>query len=314
LIYWAKKNVDGFRCDVAEMVPVEFWSWVIPQVKKVNPKIIFIGEAYDPKKFSNYLNVGKFDFLYDKVGLYDALKRLIKDEPNASVKDITHVWKEESRGFSSRMLRFLENHDEERVASEGFAKDPKYAKPAMVVTATLGSGPVMIYFGQEVGEPGKGKEGFGGEDNRTTIFDYWGVPHHQQWMNNGKFDGAALSNDEKELRKFYSKLLNVTATNNAIRMGHFYELMDQPGLSNKNYAYLRYTLHHKVLVVANFDRNKSIETKIKLSAELIKTLKLKGTQTYTFNNLLKGESFKVNNLDDGIEIKVPPSDAIILSF
>ncbi|HSU51583.1 MAG TPA: alpha-amylase family glycosyl hydrolase, partial [Segetibacter sp.] len=274
----------------------------------------FIGEAYDPKKYSNYLTEGQFDFLYDKVGLYDALKRLIKDEPNADVKDITHVWKEESRGFSSRMLRFLENHDEERIASDGFAKDAKYAKPAMVVSATLGSGPVMIYFGQEVGEPANGKEGFGGEDNRTTIFDYWGVPHHQQWMNNGEFNGALLSADQKELRAFYIKLLNATASNHPIRTGHFYELSNQSGFTNKNYAYLRSSVNQRILVVANFDRTKPIETRIKLTPELINVLQLKTNQTYTFNDLLTGASFKVKSLDDGIEIKVPPSDAVMLSF
>lgn len=313
LVFWAKKNVDGFRCDMVEMVPVEFWSWVIPQVKQVNPKLIFIGEAYDPKKLNDYFTTGKFDFLYDKVGLYDALKRLIKDEPAANVKDITHVWKEESRGFSSRMLRFLENHDEERIASEGFAKDARYAKPAMVISATLASGPVMIYFGQEVGEPGKGKEGFGGEDNRTTIFDYWGVPEHQKWLNNGKFDGAALSEEQRELHSYYSKLLNVTSSNNAIRSGKFYELSNQVNFSNKNYAYLRYTNAQRVLVVANFDRTKALNTKIKLPAELLQALNLKSTQI-TPTNLLTGQTSKAQNPDNGIEVTVPPSEAIILQF
>jgi glycosidase len=313
LAFWAKKNIDGFRCDVAEMVPVEFWNWVVPQVKKINPKIVFIGEAYNPAQFKNYFTAGKFDFLYDKVGLYDALKRLIKDEPNADVKDITHVWKEESRGFSSQMLRFLENHDEERIASDGFAKDARYAKPAMVVSATLGSGPVMIYSGQEVGEPGRGKAGFAGENNRTTIFDYWGVPNHQKWMNDGKFDGAGLTDEQKEIRRFYSQLLNVSATTNAIRSGNFYEL-PQPGFSNKNYAYIRYTSTQRVLVVANFDRNKAIETKIVLPHGLIKILQLRSNQPYTLTNLTTHKVYHVKNIDDGIEIKVPPSEAVILKF
>ncbi|GEO11293.1 alpha-amylase [Segetibacter aerophilus] len=313
LTFWAKKNVDGFRCDVAEMVPVEFWNWVIPEVKKVNPKIVFIGEAYNPAQFNNYFTIGKFDFLYDKVGLYDALKRLVKDEPNANVKDITHVWKEESRGFSSRMLRFLENHDEERIASEAFAKDAKFAKPAMVVSATLASGPVMLYSGQEVGEPGGGKAGFANENNRTTIFDYWGVPNHQKWMNNGKFDGAALSVEQKELRDFYSKLLNITATNRAIRSGRFYEL-NISGFSNKNYAYIRYTPNQRVLVIANFDRSKPIETRLILPPELRKMLELKISESYTFTDLLKGGPYQAKNLDEGIQIKVAPFEALMLGF
>jgi glycosidase len=314
LIFWAKKNIDGFRCDVAELVPVEFWSWVIPQVKVVNPKLIFIGEAYDPKRFKDYLTTGKFDFLYDKVGLYDALKRLIKDEPGADIKDITHVWKEESRDFSSYMLRFLENHDEERIASAGFAKDARYAKPAMVISATLASGPVMLYFGQEVGEPGMGKEGFGGEDNRTTIFDYWGVPEHQKWLNDGKFDGAGLSKEQHELRNFYIRLLNLSATNKAIRSGNFYELSNQPIFNRKNYAFLRHAGDQRILVVANFDRTKTIEGVIRLPDELYKILTLKSNQLYPVTNLLTGETLKVENLNNGIGIKVPPSEALILAF
>lgn len=314
LRFWASKDVDGFRCDVAEMVPVEFWNWVIPQVKEVKPNLIFIAEAYDPKVYEEYLTIGKFNFLYDKVGLYDGLKRLIRDEPNANVKDITDVWSKESRGFSSRMLRFLENHDEERIASAGFAQDPWLAKPAMVLTATLASGPVMIYFGQEVGEPGKGVEGFGGEDNRTSIFDYWGVLEHQKWMNNGKFDGGKLSADQKKLRSFYQTLLTFSKENEAIRNGKFYELNNQPGFNQKQYAYVRYAGDDRVLVVANFDRDQTLDTEIKLPQDLKETLGLIGSKSITLKNELTQETFQVKNVGDAIPIKVGPSDAVILSF
>jgi glycosidase len=260
LAFWAHKQVDGFRCDMAEMVPVEFWNWVIPEIKKVNPDIIFIAEAYNPGEYAKFFTTGRFDFLYDKVGLYDGLKPLIRDEPHSHVGRITYVWKEESRGFSSRMVRFLENHDEERIASAGFAGNPWYAKPGMVVSATLSSGPVMIYFGQEVGEPARGAEGFSGEDNRTSIFDYWGVPEHQKWMNGGRFDGGRLTEDQLQLRAFYKTLLQMTAQNQAIRAGQFYELNHLSGFSHKQYAYLRFTRQHRVLVVANFDRYHTLHT------------------------------------------------------
>ena len=314
LRFWASKDVDGFRCDVAELVPVEFWNWVIPQVKEVNPDLIFIAEAYDPNEYLKYLTVGNFDYLYDKVGLYDGLKRLIKDEPDGTVKDITDVWSRESRGFSSQMLRFLENHDEERIASAGFAQDPWVAKPAMVLTATLSSGPVMIYFGQEVGEPGKGVEGFSGEDNRTTIFDYWGVPEHQKWMNNGKFDGGKLSEDQKRLRSFYQTLLNFSAQNKAIREGSFYELNNQPGFNQKQYAYLRFTGEDRVLVVANFDRSQALETRIRLPQDVKEALGLTRSKSLSFKNELTGETFQVKNAADAIPVEVGPSDAVILSF
>lgn len=307
LLFWANKNVDGFRCDVAEMVPVEFWEWVIPEVKKAKPDIIFIAESYNPASYQKFLNKGKFDYLYDKVGLYDALKRLIKNDPGATVADIEKINAEQSL-FSSKMLRFLENHDEERLASDGFVKNPRYAVPAMVVSATLSGGPVMIYFGQEVGEPGKGNEGYGTEDNRTTIFDYWGVPEHQKWMNNGLFDGAGLSADQKKLRAFYSKLLNFSKNNEAIRNGSLTELKDQQGFSKWNYAFLRHIKDQLVLVISNFDRDKPLKTTIMLPEEFITERKLR------LRNILIGENIKVKDISQGIPVHVPAMGAWILEF
>ena len=292
LVYWAGKNVDGFRCDVAEMVPVEFWAYVIPEVKKVRPDIVFIAEAYNPKEYKTYLDKGKFDYLYDKVGLYDGLRKLMRQE--SGTEEITRVWKEESNGFSSRMLRFLENHDEQRIASKDFATDPRRAIPAMAVTATLASGPVMLYMGQELGEPARGSEGFSGEDGRTTIFDYWGVPEHQKWLNQGKFDGAKLSPEQKSLRDFYARLLTVANTSEAIRKGRFYELQDANNLGKEFnqrhlYAYLRFTDKQKLLVVVNFSAEKTYKPVISLPAEAMAAAGLSTKKFYTYTNLLADE-------------------------
>lgn len=270
LTYWTNKGVDGFRCDMAEMVPIAFWSWVIPQVKKVNPDLIFLGEAYNPKVYKQYLEEGKFDYLYDKVGLYDGLKKLIRNEPNADVAAIKYVWQVESVGFGKHMLRFLENHDEERIASAGFAGNAELALPAMVVSSTLGSGPVMLYFGQEVGEPGRGQEGFGGDDNRTTIFDYWGVPNHQKWMNGGLFDGHKLNAFQQNLRTYYQQLLKVTSTSDAIVNGEIYEVPVTGNMNNRMYAFIRFSGKQRLLVVANFDRTETLNANIEIPDQILK--------------------------------------------
>lgn len=317
LVFWAKKGVDGFRCDVAEMVPVEFWSWVIPEVKKVNPDIVFIAEAYTPSKFEDYINIGKFDFLYDKVGLYDGLKRLIKDEKNATVKDIHQVTHQESVNISDHMLRFLENHDEERIASKGFAQNPKYAIPAMVVSATLSGGPVMIYSGQEVGEPASEKEGFGGVDNRTTIFDYWGVPNHQKWMNGGAFDGGKLNKDEIDLRTFYAKLLSFSGQDEAIKSGKYVELNDFKAnniFGDKVYAFIRYTANERVLIIANFDRNSLFQQNIQLPKAVLSTLKSNDLKSIKSTNVFTQESLNIANIAEGISVNVQPSSALVLKF
>ena len=161
LLFWASKKVDGFRCDMAEMVPVEFWEWVIPQVKKIYPNILFIAEVYNPNEYHNYLFRGNFDYLYDKVGLYDTLRAIVCGQESATA--ITRAW-QNLGGIEKRMLNFLENHDEQRVASNFFAGNPRKAIPALIVSACMNTNPMMIYFGQEFGERGMDNEGFSGRD------------------------------------------------------------------------------------------------------------------------------------------------------
>ncbi|QPH41540.1 alpha-amylase family protein [Pedobacter endophyticus] len=308
LIYWTNKGVDGFRCDMAEMVPIAFWNWVIPQVKQVKPDLIFLGEAYNPKVYKQYLNEGKFDYLYDKVGLYDGLKKLIRNEPSADVKDIRRVWQVESAGFGKHMLRFLENHDEERIASAGFAGKAELALPAMVVSATLGAGPVMLYFGQEVGEPGKGQEGFGGDDNRTTIFDYWGVPNHQKWMNGGLFDGGKLDEAQQNLRAYYKQLLKVTSTSDAVLHGDIYDVPQTGNMNNRMYAFIRYSANQRLLVVANFDRNQTLEANIEIPDDI---LKVKHSSPVT--DLLTDKKLNIP-AGTSIPVKLAPVTAQVIEF
>lgn len=260
LIFWAGKGVDAFRCDMAEMVPVEFWQWAIRKVKDEFPDIIFIAEVYNPFEYHNYVKKGGFDYLYDKVGLYDTLKNIILHR--SSTTSITNCW-QVLDGLDAQMLRFLENHDEVRFASEAFAGNAQAAIPAMTVSACMNTGPVMIYNGQEVGEPASGEAGFSGDDGRTTIYDYFNIPEHQKWMNDGKFDGEKLSGEQKELRVFYKGLLNFCLEYEAVSRGKFYDLMyanPYETLPNRDkiYTWLRYSKNQKLLFVAHFDaENKS---------------------------------------------------------
>jgi glycosidase len=289
LVFWANKNVDGFRCDMAEMVPVEFWNWAIPQVKVVNPEIIFVAEIYNPAQYKNYLQTGKFDYLYDKVQLYDTLRGLTNNQRSANDIDVIQKSLEE---INANMLHFLENHDEQRIASPDFAGDAWKIIPAMVVSATLDKGPVMIYFGQEVGEPGAGAEGFGGKDGRTTIFDYWGVPEHQKWMNGGAFDGGLLSEEQKKLRQFYSSLLNIAQKNAAIVTGS-YKTISQ---SDDVHVFIRVSGNERLLIVSNFDK-KPAQLNLVLPAGDAGLLKIEPGKFYTAKDILWNEKeIKIENL------------------
>lgn len=268
LLYWTAKGVDGFRCDMAEMVPVEFWNWVIPRIKAKNRALIFIAEVYNPAQYHNYVHHGLFDYLYDKIDLYDTLRDIICGHKPTS--EITFAW-QRLGGLEHKMLNFLENHDEQRIASDFFAGDPFKAIPAMVVAATMNVNPVMIYFGQELGEAGMDKEGFSGRDGRTTIFDYWSVDSVRNWRNGGLFGKKGLNDKQIRLRDFYTQLLDIANTEECIYKGQFFDLMyanyeNTAFDSTRQYAFLRSYKKEFLLVVTNFS-----DTKVDVSVAIPET-------------------------------------------
>jgi len=292
------------------MVPVAFWNYAINEVKKSYPNVIFIAEIYAPNAYNDFVKQGRFDYLYDKVGVYDAVRRLTTG--NGNTKDLTHCWKHESRDISNNMLRFMENHDEQRIASKYFAGNAMKAIPGMVLSATMGSGPLLVYFGQELGEPATMAEGFSGDDGRTSIFDYCHVPAIQAWMNDGKFDGGRLNADQAFLRTFYAALLSVCNNNEAVQKGKFYELQEaQKGNIAYNdslmYAFARFTPNEKVIVVCNF-QNKNFDGTIQLP-EVLKSALHVSEKTDAID-LLSGAKFKCNT--SGLHLKLPGMSAVII--
>ena len=236
LLFWADKGVDGFRCDMAEMVPAAFWAWVTAQVKALHPGILFIGEVYNPGLYRTYIASG-FDYLYDKVGMYDALCNVLCHRTD--IASITQAW-QQTNDIGSHMLYFMENHDELRLASDFLVGNGERALPAVIVSALLRQNPFMLYAGQEWGEHGMDVEGFSGHDGRTTIFDYWSfLPH----------DAAA-----EALTQIYRTLLNIARSEKAITEGKFFDLMYVNRHLSHQYAFMRCASQRDLLlVVANFD-------------------------------------------------------------
>ena len=257
LLYWAAKGIDGFRCDMAEMVPVQFWEWALPQVKAVHPGIIFIAEVYNPALYRDYIHRGHFDYLYDKVGLYDTLLNVSR---GASTHCISDCWKSVD-DINKQMLNFLENHDEQRLASDFLLGKGEAALPALLVSSMMPR-PFMLYFGQELGEKGMDEEGFSGRDGRTTIFDYWSVPTIRRWRNKGKFDGKLLTAEEVALRETYQQILQLIKQP-LWSEGEFYDLMYANPHLYRQYAFIRHKDKKAALIIANFsDQEETISLNI----------------------------------------------------
>ena len=287
LLYWASFRIDGFRCDMAEMVPVEFWEWVIPKVKSLNPEMLFIAEVYQPAHYRNYILRGGFDYLYDKVGLYDKLRDIVCN--NHSASDITAVW-QSLHGIESRMLNFLENHDEQRIASTFFAGNALKAFPALLVSSMLNHCPFMVYAGQELGEAGMDEEGFSGCDGRTTIFDYWGVSTLQAYNNSGKFDGGNLSVESQNIRRYYQKVFNLIHSEKAIANGKMYDLQylnlrNADYNPHKQFAWFRHTDKELILIVVNFDAG-TVHVALQLNSEVLQYLAIDENTSFMAVDLL----------------------------
>ncbi len=312
LHFWARKGIDAFRVDMAEMVPVEFWRWVIPYVRTFFPDVQFIAECYNPYLYRDYLNAG-FDYLYDKVGMYDYLRGVTSK--NWAAEGITQHWQTVD-DIRDRMLYFLENHDEQRIASGFFCGRGRCAEPAMIVAATLGRNPVMIYAGQELGEKGMDFEGFSGMDGRSTIFDYWGMASIQAWANKGKFDGKHLNDEQRDLRNFYQRLLCLARDEKAIARGEMYDLEYAQGDGfnrHEQYTYLRTCEDSTLLVVLNFDDRK-VDCQVRIPEEAFRYLGLQEMEQAKATDLLTGNAVDIQSFthDKPIVVSLPAWTGVIL--
>jgi len=300
LMFWAAKGIDGFRCDMAEMVPAEFWEWATRQVKAKYPELVFIGEVYNPNEYRHYITNG-FDYLYDKVGMYDTMFQIIRGQQ--STQAITNAW-QATDDIRQHMLYFLENHDELRIGSDFFAADGRKAIPALVVNALMQQNPFMFYAGQEYGERGMDKEGFSGHDGRTTIFDYWSVDTLCRAAK------KQLTAAEQQIADTYKKVLTIARKEKSVSEGVSYDLMYVNQQCYRQYMFMRKSKTSLLFVVANFE-DAEVEVDVFVPAHAFEFLELR-ERDYNGTELLTGRTenicLKANHT---VHIKVPARGAVI---
>ena len=315
-LYWTAKGVDGFRYDMAEMVPVEFWSYMNSAIKMENPDAFLLAEVYNPSLYRDYIKRGKMDYLYDKVQLYDTLKHVMQG--HGSTDNIPPILKDLS-DIEHHMLHFLENHDEQRIASPDFAGSAAKGKPAMVVSATSSTAPTMIYFGQEFGEPGAEDLGFG-DPTRTSIFDYGSVPSVVRWVNNKQFDGGQSTTEELELRDFYKRLLTFTINSSAL-MGEYqdiqhYNHQNTEWYNDKVLSFVRWSDDEKLIIISNFNADNTYGFELQLPEDLVQKLKLQDGEYEVKDQLYKTytSTLKVENGKAQVRIDIKPLESFILKI
>ena len=323
IMFWASKGVDGFRCDMVELVPPAFFAWMIAEVKKTYPEIIFIAEVYKKELYGEYIRSVGFDFLYDKSGLYDTLKIIVDKGVNdngmpvelwQSTSGITRNW-QFLGDLQPYMLNFLENHDEQRFASEFFGFDAANTLAPLYVSLYLNTAPFMVYFGEETGEKGMDEEGFSGRDGRTTIFDWWSVASIRRLrkliasgeymtLDPERITEAGLERGEAEIFCRFAKALRLAAEDEAIRKGTTYDLcycnMSSDGFDqNRHYAFLRDHEDHTLLIAVNFSRN---EARMKLVIP---------EHAFEWMGIPSTEELHPGKV---IEVTVPPMDGAIINL
>ena len=321
--FWASKGVDGFRCDMVELVPPQFFKWLIEKIKTKYPEVIFVAEVYKKDLYSEYIrNIG-FDFLYDKSGLYDTLRTVVEKNVNdngmpvelwQSATGITRCW-QFLGDLQPYMLNFLENHDEQRFASDFFGKKAENTFAPLYVSLFMNTAPFMIYFGEEVGEKGMDHEGFSGCDGRTTIFDWWSVASVRRLrkviesgayktMDVAEISKAGLTEEEAKIFCRFAEATRYAASDEAIRQGTTYDLCYCNSCSdgfdmNRHFVFLRDHLDHTVLVAANFS-NREANMKIVIPEHAFEWMGIPVNE-----DLYPGKE---------ISISIPPMDAKIITL
>lgn len=218
LAYWVKEfDIDGYRCDVAGMIPVRFWNHAVPEIKKIKP-LFMLAEWETPEMHDT-----AFDATYSW-DFYHLMNQIAKGEKSLSYIDT--LLKKEKKTYPPHAfrMRFTSNHDENTWNGTEFERMGDASEAFAVLTFTFPGIP-LIYTGQEAAM-----------NKRLSFFDKDTVP----WL-------------DYQLEQFYTTLINLKLNNVVLNAGETGGSFQRVYSSRDTavYAFIRQNTENKILVVLN---------------------------------------------------------------
>ncbi len=193
LQYWLREfDLDGFRCDVAGMVPIDFWNEARVAMERVNPSLFMLAEWHSPD-----LLLQAFDAVY-AWPFHKALHAVFME--GASATQLRDTWRKDREAMpeGALELRFSDNHDEKRA----IARFGERGALAASVLVFMLDGIPLLYNGQEVADTAES-----------------GAP--------ALFERVSISWDKGDCRAFYRQLIALRRAHSALQQGPV-EWLDGP--------------------------------------------------------------------------------------
>ena len=269
LCFWANKGIDGFRCDMVELVSAEALGEVVRRTRSAFPGLVFVAETYIKENYRRYLSTSSIDILYDKSGSYDILRAISNGNCSATALTSNWQWQAEIQGA---MLNFLENHDEQRLASRFWNNGRRYPWAELAFSVLFNEASFMLYYGQEWMDDAAETD-----NGRTSIYDFTspsGVRRAAHFARTGKAIklNDAADTDSLDCYRRYLELMQ-TAASPLMRQGSNWDLCylqnDCKWNRDNMFAFARYDGHGAAVVICNFS-DSDTELSVRLPEELLK--------------------------------------------
>jgi glycosidase len=311
-------GIDGFRVDNATFPPPEFFLTFRQQVKAANPDALLLGETWvtDPRSLSIFYQ-DQFDALFD-FPLYSIVQGNQNSNQDGLIAGKTppillkSLLVEEAERYpeEAQSVRFFSNHDTNRIASE-VGGDQARQKLAATLLVSL-PGPIMLYYGEEIGMPGQKGTAPWWDAYRREPMDWYSAesgPDHATWFMeedrwNTPDDGISVEEeniDPGSLLNHWRHLLRLRKEHPALSEGEL-SFLDFSSSSTGGLAFSRSFDGQMIICVFNFGME---EIKITFTEPFVSTGRL--------FDLISGMDYPGMDQDTPYTLAMPSAGAVYLS-